>query len=56
MILRVYALYGRRRPILVLLMVLWTLQIVLSSISMMLGFRTRLFLPHDVVNSGLYQV
>ncbi|KAF9458942.1 hypothetical protein BDZ94DRAFT_1312843 [Collybia nuda] len=38
MILRVYALYGRRRPILVLLMVLWTLQIILSSISMKLGF------------------
>ena len=38
MIIRVYALYGRNSYVLGFLMVLWTAQIVISSIGMKTGF------------------
>jgi hypothetical protein len=38
MILRVYALYGRNPFVLAFLMVLWILQVTLSSVGMTLGF------------------
>jgi hypothetical protein len=39
MIIRVYALYGRSPYVLGFLMVLWTAQIIISSIGMKTGFR-----------------